>query len=288
MMHLTDMRTIQDLMQRYNFHVSRHMGQNFLIDDTICPRMAELGHAAPGQGILEIGPGFGALTQQLAIRAEKVVALELDARLLPILQETVGEFSNIHLLQGDILKTDLPALLNNEFVNLPVSVCANLPYYITTPILMYLLESNCPFSAITVMIQDEVAEKLTASIGTRSAGAITVAVQYYGTVQKLFDVPRTSFYPSPQVDSAVIQITPQLRYVNVIQNSNHFFAMVKNGFSQRRKTLVNGLSSTMNYDKKDLERCLASLSISPQERFENLSMEQLIALSNCLCDLKTP
>ena len=232
--------------------------------------------------MLEIGPGIGTLTQQLALRAEKVTSVELDQRLLPILEETVGEFENLHILHGDILQFDVPQLLEQEFAGLHVAVCANLPYYITTPILMHLLESGANIDSITVMVQKEVAEKLQAPVGTRNSGAITAAVNYYGTVEMLFTVPRDSFLPPPNVDSAVIRIDVQKRYADQTRDPQHFFSMLKHGFSQRRKTLVNALSATMHYEKPVLLEALHAMELPETVRMENLTMEQLVELSNRL------
>ncbi|WP_302932995.1 16S rRNA (adenine(1518)-N(6)/adenine(1519)-N(6))-dimethyltransferase RsmA [Ruminococcus callidus] len=282
MINLTDMKTVRSILGRHGFHFSKKLGQNFLIDPSVCPRIAEEGNAAAGYGVLEIGPGIGTLTQQLALRAEKVTSVELDQRLLPILEETVGEFENLHILHGDILQFDVPQLLEQEFAGLHVAVCANLPYYITTPILMHLLESGANIDSITVMVQKEVAEKLQAPVGTRNSGAITAAVNYYGTVEMLFTVPRDSFLPPPNVDSAVIRIDVQKRYADQTRNPQHFFSMLKHGFSQRRKTLVNALSATMHYEKPVLLEALHAMELPETVRMENLTMEQLVELSNRL------
>lgn len=283
-MNLTDMKTVKSLLARHGFHFSKKLGQNFLIDPTVCPQIAEQGNATKGYGVLEIGPGIGTLTQQLALRAERVTSVELDQRLLPILAETVGEFENLHILHGDILQYDVPSLLEQEFSGLRVAVCANLPYYITTPILMHLLESGAAIDTITVMVQKEVAEKLQAPVGTRESGAITAAVNYYGTVELLFPVARDSFLPPPNVDSAVIQIQVGQRYAKETQNPTHFFSMIKCGFSQRRKTLVNALSATMHYEKVFLTEVLHELGLPETVRMENLTMEQLVLLSNLLSE----
>ncbi len=284
MINLTDMKIVKPLLTRHGFHFSKKLGQNFLIDPSVCPQIAAYGNAAPKYGVLEIGPGIGTLTQQLALGARRVTAVELDKRLLPILAETVGEFDNVHIIHGDILNFDIPSLLEQEFGTLPVAVCANLPYYITTPILMHLLESGAAIETITVMVQKEVAEKLQAPVGSRESGAITVAVNYYGSVELLFDVPRDSFLPPPNVDSAVIQIRVQKAYEKDTKNPQHLFAMVKNGFSQRRKTLVNALSSTMCYEKTMLMELLTELDLPEAVRMEKLTMEQLITLSNHLSE----
>lgn len=284
MIDLTNMKVVKPLLSRHGFHFSKKLGQNFLIDSSVCPQIAELGNADSAHGVLEIGPGIGTLTQQLAMKANRITAVELDQRLLPILAETVGDFQNLHILHGDILSYHIPQLLQEEFGTLPVAVCANLPYYITTPILMHLLESGAAIDTITVMVQKEVAEKLTAPVGSRNAGAITASVNYYGTVEFLFEVPRDSFLPPPNVDSAVIQIRLQKRYEAMTKNPRHFFSMIKNGFSQRRKTLVNSLSSTMGYEKEQLFHILAQLELPESVRMEALTMEQLISLSNFLSE----
>lgn len=281
---LTNMRYVRTLLERHGFHFSKKLGQNFLINPDVCPRIAEMGNAKPEHGILEIGTGIGTLTAELAKRAEKVTAVEVDARLFPILEETVGQYENLHIIHQDILKCDIPALLEQEFGTMPVSVCANLPYYITAPILMHLLESRAKLETITVMVQKEVAEKLTAPVGTREAGAITVAVQYYGTVTQLFSVSRGSFLPPPNVDSAVIQIQLGTPYAEQVADEKHFFRMVRSGFSQRRKTLVNALSATMGYEKAVVSKALIDCGLSETVRMESLSMEQLIALHRALLE----
>lgn len=282
MENLTNINVVREIMERHNFHFSKKLGQNFLINPSVCPRIAEMGNAAPGYGVLEIGTGVGVLTHELAKRAEKVCAVEVDERLLPILEETVGEHKNLHIIHNDILECDLNELLLQEFDGLNVAVCANLPYYITTPILMYLLESGANIETITVMVQKEVADKLEARVGTRDAGAITVAVNFYGTVEKLFSVSRGSFMPAPNVDSAVIQIRVGSQWREKVNNPKHFFKMVRAGFQQRRKTLVNSLSGIMGYNKTELAETLRSLNISETVRIEALSMENLCNLSNSL------
>lgn len=281
---LTNIRYVRSLLDRHGFHFSKKLGQNFLINPEMCPRIAEMGHAAAGHGILEIGTGIGTLTKELAKRAEKVTAVEIDQRLFPILEETVGQYPNLHIIHQDILKCDIPALLEEEFGDLPVSVCANLPYYITAPILMHLLESRAKLETVTVMVQKEVAEKLTAPVGTREAGAITVAVQYYGTVKQLFSVSRGSFLPPPNVDSAVIQIQLGTPYAEQVADEKHFFRMVRSGFSQRRKTLVNALSATMGYDKATIISALQMCQLPETIRMELLTMEQLLLLHRVLLE----
>lgn len=282
MENLTNIQTVKTIMEKHGFHFSKKLGQNFIINPSVCPKIAEMGNAAPGYGILEIGTGVGVLTHELAKRAEKVCAVEVDDRLLPILEETVGEHKNLHIIHSDILKCDLNKLFEEEFAGLKVAVCANLPYYITTPILMYLLESNADIDTITVMVQKEVADKLEAKVGTRESGAITVALNYYGTVEKLFSVSRGSFMPAPNVDSAVIQIRTGRQWREKVNDPKHFFRMVRAGFQQRRKTLVNALSGIMGYNKAELTEILKNIGLSETVRIEALSMEELCKLSNSL------
>nr|MCR5718817.1 16S rRNA (adenine(1518)-N(6)/adenine(1519)-N(6))-dimethyltransferase RsmA [Oscillospiraceae bacterium] len=197
MNELTDIGYVKALLERHGFSFSKALGQNFLVNPTVCPRIAELGNAAPGWGILEIGTGIGTLTKELAKRADKVCAIELDQRLFPILEETLSEFDNVKIFHGDAMKYDLAGLLAEEFSGLRVAVCANLPYYITSPLIMRLLEEKLPIETITVMVQKEAAQRMCAPIGSRESGAVSVAVAYYGEAEKLFDVSRGSFMPAP-------------------------------------------------------------------------------------------
>lgn len=206
MKNLTNISVLREILEKHGFNFSKGLGQNFLINPDICPKIAEMGNANSEYGIIEIGTGFGTLTAELAKRARKVVAVEIDSRLLPILDETLEEFDNIKIINMDVMKCDLNNIIKEEFDGMNVAVCANLPYYITSPIIMMLLENNLPIDSITVMVQKEAAQRLCAKVGSRESGAITVGVNYYGTVKKLFDVSRGSFMPAPNVDSAVIRI----------------------------------------------------------------------------------
>ena len=273
-----------EIIQKYQFAFQKKFGQNFLIDTHVLDKIISAAGITGDDCVLEIGPGIGTMTQYLAEHAGKVVAVEIDTNLLPILDETLKGYSNVTVINSDILKLDMNQLVDEYNDGRPIKVVANLPYYITTPIIMGLFESNVPIDNITVMVQKEVAEKLQAPVGTRNSGAITAAVNYYGTVEMLFTVPRDSFLPPPNVDSAVIRIDVQKRYAADTKHPKHFFAMLKNGFSQRRKTLVNALSATMHYEKPVLLDALRELGLSETVRMENLTMEQLVALSNCLSE----
>ena len=278
-MNLTNIGTVKDILGRHGFSFSKGLGQNFIINPDICPKIAENGNAQKGFGVLEIGTGIGVLTAELARRADKVTAVEIDSRLLPILAETLEEFDNVKIINEDVMKCDLHKLIAEEFDGLRVAVCANLPYYITSPIIMMLLENRLPIESITVMVQKEAAQRLCAKVGTRDSGAITVGVNYYGTVKKLFDVSRGSFMPAPNVDSAVIRIDLNTGH-RLDEDSEHFFFnVVKAGFSQRRKTLANSLSSVMGIPKEKAYSALKGLGLPEAARIEQLDMEQLIALS---------
>lgn len=279
MNNLTNISIIKDILSRNGFSFSKGLGQNFLINPSICPRIAEMGNAKSGYGILEIGTGIGTLTTELAKGADKVVAVEIDSRLMPILKETMAEFDNFKVINEDILKCDIKKLIAEEFDGLKVAVCANLPYYITTPILMELLESKVNIDSITVMVQKEVATRLCASVASRESSAITVAINYYGSAKLLFNVSRGSFMPAPNVDSAVIRI--DINHEDRLDEVTEalFFRVVKSAFSQRRKTFSNSVSSMMNISKDDIYSILQNLGIKSSVRAEELSISQFIEIT---------
>lgn len=279
MKNLTNIGVVKEILEKHGFNFSKGLGQNFLINPDVCPRIAEMGNANSEYGIIEIGTGFGTLTAELAKRAKKVVAVEIDSRLLPILDETLEEFDNIKIINKDVMKCDLHSLIKEEFEGMKVAVCANLPYYITSPIIMMLLENNLPIDSITVMVQKEAAQRLCAKVGTRESGAITVGVNYHGSVKKLFDVSRGSFMPAPNVDSAVIRIDINNDKKLPAETEKLFFEIVKCGFSQRRKTLVNSLTKQMNLDKEIVLSSLNDNNIKHTVRIEELSMDLLINLA---------
>lgn len=280
MKNLSDITTIKKILTRHGFQFSKALGQNFLIDASVCPRMAQECGADSESGVLEIGPGFGVLTQELAARAKKVVAVELDHRLPAVLAETLDEFDNVTVLNEDVLKLDLTALLREQFSGMPVLVCANLPYYITSPVIMKLLEERLAVESITVMVQKEAAVRICASPGQRQCGAVSVAVQYYAEPTLLFDVPREAFYPAPNVDSAVIRLavrdTPPIALGTAREAD--FFRLVKAAFGQRRKTILNALSAGLSLEKAVLTESLSHAGIPANARAEQLSMEQFGAL----------
>ncbi len=283
-MELYNIGTINDVLRRHNFTFSKALGQNFIVNPTVCPRIAEMGNAKKGFGVIEIGAGIGVLTAELAKRAEKVVCIEIDSRLLPVLDETLAEFDNVKIINADVLKTDIAKVIDEEFEGLDVAICANLPYYITSPILMYLLESRLPVKSITVMVQKEAARRICAKPGTRDVGALSLAVRYYSEPKILFDVSRGSFMPSPDVDSSVIRLdVSPVPTVNV-SSPEMFFKTVKGGFSQRRKTLVNSLSSFLAKPKGEITAILQALDIETTVRPEQLTIEQFALISDELSE----
>ena len=275
---LSDISVIKDVLSRHGFSFSKSLGQNFLVNPSVCPEMAELCGADENTGVIEIGAGIGVLTKELAKRAKKVVSIELDNRLLPVLDETLSEFDNIEIVNDDILKVDLKKLIEEKFGSMRVVVCANLPYYITSPVIMLLLESGLPIDAVTVMIQKEVAVRLCAKPGSRDAGAITVCVDYYAKAEKLFDVSKGSFMPSPKVDSTVIKLTLRDRPSINVDDEKKFFKLVKAAFAQRRKTALNSISSTLGIPKDEVAAALEKSGLDKNVRSETLTTQQLAEL----------
>lgn len=281
--NLCDYNTVKSILSAHGFNFSKALGQNFIIDDSVCPTMVEMLGVDEKTGVLEVGPGIGVLTKELCKAAGKVVSIELDERLYPVLDKTLGDYDNFELVKGDVMKLDLASIIEEKFVGCDeVKVCANLPYYITSPVVMTLLESNLPISEIEVMVQQEAAERLCAEIGSRDAGAVTVAVNYYGESEILFNVGRECFMPSPKVDSSVIKITVRPEPEFPVKNEKQFFALVKCAFAQRRKTLVNSLSNSMGKSKADITNALKQLGLEPTVRAEKLTMEELVNLADLL------
>ena len=282
MENLSNISVIRDVLSRHGFSFSKGLGQNFLINPTVCPRMAEMGNAQPGWGMIEIGAGVGVLTAELAQRADKVVCIEIDSRLLPILDETLAEYDNIKIVNQDVLKVDLHKLIAEEFPNMPVAVCANLPYYITSPIIMNLLESRLPISSLTVMVQKEAAQRICAMPGSREVGAVSIAVRYYCEPKVLFQVSRGSFMPAPDVDSTVIRLDIRKQPTVDVKREEDFFRVVKAAFSQRRKTLSNTLSSGLSMNKTQIAELLERAGIASNLRAEQLSLQQFADIANAL------
>lgn len=272
-MDLTNPTQIKDLLERHSFHFSKTFGQNFLITARIPEKIAEGAEIDESTTVLEIGPGIGCLTRCLAARAKKVVTVEIDDRLLPILQETLEDLSNVQVVHGDILKTDLNALLGNEE---KLAVCANLPYNITTPILVYLLESGLSFESITVMVQKEVAQRFCAERGSKDYGAITLFLNYYTKPKMLFSVGAGNFLPKPRVDSAVLRL--QAIQPPVDTPPEELFRLIRAAFSMRRKTLQNTLASA-GISKERTAAALEALNLPATTRGEELGLAEYAALA---------
>ncbi len=309
---LSDPRVLRELLQRHGLRLSKGLGQNFLINPSVCPRMAAACGAEGCAGVLEVGPGVGVLTRELSSTAKKVVSVELDHRLLPVLEETLSDCTNVEIVQGDILKLDLHRLIEEKLSGGPVCVCANLPYYITSPVIMALLEGGLPLTAVTVMVQKEAAKRICALPGTREAGAISAAVRYYSEPrilfpvsrgsflpapeavsvsvhyrsrpQVLFQVGRGSFMPPPNVDSSVIRFDmlpePPVR----VRNEDILFKVARGAFVQRRKTAANSLSGALRLPKGLIEGRLTEAGIPINARAEQLTLAQFGTLSDALCD----
>lgn len=282
MSNLTDVKVIKDIVSRFEFKFSKGLGQNFLINPSVCPKMAEICGAREDSGVLEIGPGIGVLTRELAKRAKKVASIEIDNRLIAVLKETLAGFDNVTVVNDDVLKVDLHELIRREFSGMKVAVCANLPYYITTPGILRLLESRLPVDNITVMVQKEVAQRLCASPGTRESGAVTVAVNYFCEPSIAFYVSKGSFFPAPKVDSAVINLKLREKPAVEVPDEKLFFDIVKAGFAQRRKTLVNALKGGLGFDREAVEKALFMSGLSERVRIEELDLHELALLCNNL------
>lgn len=285
-MKLTDIGTIKNLFEKHGFSFTKSLGQNFLINPSVCPKIAEMGGAEKEVGAIEIGTGIGVLTRELAERCKKVVAVEIDTSLKPILEETLADYDNVEVVFADVLETDLNALIREKFAGMEVIVCANLPYYITSPVIMKLLEEKLPIKAITVMVQLEAADRICAKVGSRECGAITAAVNYYAKPEKLFRVNRGSFMPAPNVDSAVISIRLHEEPPYKVDNEKLFFDVIKQSFSQRRKQLINPVSSFFKIPKAELSSAMEQSGIKPSARAEELSMDDFVTLYRIIEKLK--
>lgn len=281
-MELTNLNDIKALLGRHGFHFSKSMGQNFLIERWVPHDIAEAAGLDEDCGVLEIGPGIGPLTQQLAQRAGKVAAIELDRDLLPILSETMAPYPNVEIIPGDAMKLDLRELVADKFSGLTVKACANLPYNITTPILTKLLEAGC-FQTITVMIQREVAQRICAQPGDSDCGAFSLFCQYHAECELLFEVPPDCFLPAPKVTSAVIRLTPRSA-PPVDAEEKALFAVIKAAFAQRRKTLLNGLTAAYGskFSKEELRQAILDCGLQETVRGERLNLEDFARLSKIL------
>lgn len=280
----TPIRT-RGILEKYGFSFKKSLGQNFLIDTNILKRIVDFADLNEEEtGAIEIGPGIGALTEQLARASKKVVAFEIDQRLLPILAETLSPYSNVKVIHQDVLKADVAKVMDEEFTDVKdVMVVANLPYYVTTPIIMKLLEEHLPIRGIVVMLQKEVADRISAKPGTKDYGSLSIAIQYYTKAETVMIVPKTVFVPQPNVDSAVIRLTRLEEPAVLVKDEAFFFQVTRASFAQRRKTLLNNLTSQLPDGKQKKEEILAALhtsGIEPSRRGETLSLEEFGRLSD--------
>lgn len=278
-MDLTSLSVIRYLCDKYGFEFSKTLGQNFLVNAAIPKKTAE-GADINGKFVIEIGPGFGCLTKELCERAKFVAAVEIDRSLLPVLSETLSEFENLEIINSNILDVDIAALCE-KYGYTEAHICANLPYYITTPIIMKILESSAPVRSVTVMVQKELAKRFVSPPGSPDYGAVTAAVMYYTKPKLLFNVSAGSFYPAPKVDSAVIRldVIPERERI-AVKNKETFFGVIRSAFAMRRKTLVNNLSAGFSISKSEAESILSSLSIPVSVRGETLGIEDFARISD--------
>lgn len=273
---------IKRIASRYGFVFKKGLGQNFLSSQSVLEKIADAAEIE-NEGVIEIGPGFGVLTNELAKRAEKVLALEIDDRLIPILRDTLSEYDNVKVINKDVLKTNIAELIKNEFGDKRVSVAANLPYYITTPIITSLIENRLPLKNLVVMIQKEVADRITAQPGTKDYGAISVLCQFHTKPVLVCNVGAELFVPPPKVDSAVVKMAFRDKPAVAVKDEKMFFRIVKAAFSQRRKTLLNCLAANFPINKSDLTNIMESVDIAPTRRGETLSLEEFAKLSEVIC-----
>lgn len=279
---LSSYKATKSVVEKHNFKFSKSLGQNFLIDDNVIDKILNGARLSEGDNIIEVGPGIGTLTREMGKIADKVVAIEIDKSLIPILKETLGEFDNIEVVNNDILKVNIEELVKEKFDNKPIKLVANLPYYITTPIVMKFLEENIPVTDIVVMVQKEVADRMNAKPSTKDYGALSVAVQYYCDTEIVAKAPRHMFIPQPNVDSTVIGLHVREEKKYNVDNEDIFFKTVKASFGQRRKTLLNSLGGLGFLNKDEIKEVLKQSNIDEKRRGETLTIEEFATLSNVI------
>ncbi len=284
MAELGNAKSTANIINKYGFSFHKRLGQNFLVDEHVLDKIVDAALIEESDGVIEIGPGIGTMTQRLCEAASKVVAIEIDRELIPILDETLSEYDNVKIINADVMKTDLEKIIREELTGMDVKIVANLPYYITTPIVMSLLESRLPVSAITIMVQKEVAQRMQAQPGGKDYGALSLAVQYYADIYLAANVPPNCFMPRPKVGSSVIRLSIRKSPDVEVADEKLMFALIRAAFNQRRKTLVNAVTNYdgLDYSREDIENALAGLDISEKIRGEALNLQQFAALSNVL------
>lgn len=283
-MELTSIKTIKDIQQKFGFTFKKGLGQNFLTSSAVIDEIVKAAECE--NGVIEIGPGFGVLTQALSKNSKKVVSIEIDQRLIEVLNYTLSDCDNVKIINADVLKTDLSKIISDEFGSEKISVAANLPYYITTPIIIKLIEDKLPLNSIVVMVQKEVAQRICAKPDTKDYGAISVLCQYYGDPCIVTNVPASLFVPPPKVDSAVLKLKLRDKPPVSTIDEAMFFKCVKAAFSQRRKTLLNCLSSFFGMDKGELSAKMESIGITPSRRGETLTLQEFATLADMMYNIK--
>ncbi len=282
---IASLQRTREMLEKHGFSFKKSLGQNFLIDGNILDKIVQTANISQRTGVIEIGPGFGALTEKLAQSADKVVAFEIDDRLIPILNETLTSYSNVTVIHSDILKINLSSIIEKHFQqNQEIMIVANLPYYVTTPIIMKLLEDQLPIRGIVCMVQKEVAERMSAEPNSKEYGSLSIAVQYFAQAETSFLVPNTVFIPKPNVESAVIKLMlHEEKPVHVIDESL-LFTVIRAAFAQRRKTIANNLANNLSFpiSKQELQTILSQVGIDPRRRGETLSLEEFASLSNAI------
>jgi len=284
MRNLASPKVIKEILEESGFKFSKSLGQNFLIDENVLDKMIAGSGIDENTNVIEIGPGFGTLTQRLCMNAKKVIAIEIDKTAVPILQNNLAEFENLKIINDDVLKCDLPKIINDEFGGGKVKIVANLPYYITTPIIMHILEAKIDAESLCIMIQKEVAERINAKPATKDYGALTVAVNYYARPRMICTVPPSSFIPAPKVSSAVISLDIRTESPVDVKNEKGYFKIVKAAFGQRRKTLLNALSNSpaIPMTKDGVMQVLNEIGIDEKRRGETLTLQEFANISNSI------
>lgn len=288
MSELINPQSTFEVLNKYHFTFQKKYGQNFLIDPHVLDKIMDAAEITKDDYVIEIGPGIGTMTQGLCERAREVSAIEIDGALIPILEDTLKEYDNVNIVHGDVLKVDLAGLIEERNEGKPVKIVANLPYYITTPIIMGLFESHVPIESITVMVQKEVAERMQVGPGTKDYGALSLAVQYYAKPYVVANVPPNCFVPRPKVGSAVIRLTAHESSPVDVKDEKLMFKLIRASFNQRRKTLVNGLNNSpdLDFPKEKIVEAIKSIGLDENVRGETLTLEQFAALTNSFLTLK--